>query len=122
MNKKFINKINKIVEAWEKLRPSKTFFNINLDELKNQIEPSMKCRNEIDTQKISINSLMIQRDDNDKKVNTLILNIVNSVKGDIEEGEDGELYSAMGYVRKSDRKSGLTRKYNLNQQFASGSM
>ena len=26
------------------------------------------------------------------------------------EGEDGELYEAMGYVRKSERKSGLTKK------------
>jgi hypothetical protein len=36
--------------------------------------------------------------------------IVNAVKGDPEEGEDGELYSAMGYVRRSDRSSGLTRR------------
>lgn len=35
--------------------------------------------------------------------------VVNAVKGDPEEGEDGEFYEALGYVRKSERKSGLSR-------------
>ena len=35
--------------------------------------------------------------------------MVNAVKGDPDEGEDGELYEAMGYVRKSERRSGLSR-------------
>jgi hypothetical protein len=37
------------------------------------------------------------------------LAVVDAVKGDIEEGADGELYAAMGYVRRSARRSGLTR-------------
>ena len=36
--------------------------------------------------------------------------VVNAVKGDPAHGEDSDLYEAMGYVRKSARKSGLTRK------------
>jgi hypothetical protein len=36
--------------------------------------------------------------------------IVNAVKGDPEEGEDGPLYAAMGYVPASQRSTGLTRK------------
>jgi hypothetical protein len=35
---------------------------------------------------------------------------VQSVRGDPEEGEDGELYAAMGFVRKSLRNTGLTRR------------
>jgi uncharacterized protein YeeX (DUF496 family) len=31
------------------------------------------------------------------------------VKGDPNHGEDSPLYDALGYVRKSARKSGLTR-------------
>ena len=38
-----------------------------------------------------------------------VLGVVNSVKGDPEEGEDSALYEALGYVRKSERKSGLKR-------------
>ncbi len=36
--------------------------------------------------------------------------VVNGVKGDPAFGEDCDLYEAMGYVRKSERKSGLSRK------------
>jgi hypothetical protein len=36
--------------------------------------------------------------------------VVNAVKGDPAHGEDSDLYQTMGYVRKSARKTGLTRK------------
>ena len=42
--------------------------------------------------------------------------IVHGVKGDLEEGEDGELYAAMGFVRKSLRSSGLTRRRQQEAQ------
>ena len=38
--------------------------------------------------------------------------VVNAVKSDPEEGKDSDLYEAMGYVRKSNRSSGLTRRRN----------
>lgn len=36
--------------------------------------------------------------------------VVNSVKGTPEFGDDCALYQNLGYICKSDRKSGLTRK------------
>lgn len=36
--------------------------------------------------------------------------VVNSIKGDPDEGADGTLYEACGYVRKSERKAGLSRE------------
>jgi hypothetical protein len=36
--------------------------------------------------------------------------VVNGVRADPEEGDDSALYEAMGYTRRSERKSGLTRK------------
>jgi hypothetical protein len=38
--------------------------------------------------------------------------VVNAVKGDPKFGDDSDLYDAMGYVRKSARQSGLSRKEN----------
>ena len=38
--------------------------------------------------------------------------VINGVIGDPTEGPDSALYEAMGYSRKSERKSGLTRKRN----------
>jgi len=39
--------------------------------------------------------------------------LVNAVKGDPTEGEDGVFYEALGYVRKSERRSGLSRSKKL---------
>ena len=36
--------------------------------------------------------------------------VVKGVVGDPAFGDDSDLYEAMGYVRKSERKSGLSRK------------
>jgi hypothetical protein len=36
--------------------------------------------------------------------------VIHAVKADPEEGDDGELYQAMGYVRRRDRDKGLTRR------------
>jgi hypothetical protein len=36
--------------------------------------------------------------------------VVNGVLADPTEGPDSALYAAFGYTRKSDRKTGLTRK------------
>lgn len=36
--------------------------------------------------------------------------VTSSVRGDPTEGPDSELYEAMGFVRKSERSSGLSRR------------
>ena len=51
-----------------------------------------------------------QRDDDDGVTNEAIQKVVKGVAGDADFGEDSDLYEAMGYVRKSERKSGLSRK------------
>ena len=40
--------------------------------------------------------------------------IVSAVRGDPEEGEDGPLYAAMGYVPESQRGTGLKRPRKKN--------
>jgi hypothetical protein len=52
-----------------------------------------------------------KRVDRDQKVAALqakIALVVNGVIGSPDYGPDSDLYGAMGYVRKSQRKSGLT--------------
>ncbi|HEY0458709.1 MAG TPA: hypothetical protein VGC97_06110 [Pyrinomonadaceae bacterium] len=37
-------------------------------------------------------------------------NVVKSIAGDPKYGDDSDLYEGTGHVRKSEKKSGLTRK------------
>ena len=48
-----------------------------------------------------------ERDDADRDSLRQVALVVNAVKGDLDEGEDSDLYEAMGYTRKSERASGL---------------
>jgi hypothetical protein len=65
------------------------------------------------TKKLLENKLIAaqnQRDDADQISSDTVQLVVNAIKGDTTEGPDSELYEAMGYVRNSERKSGLQRK------------
>jgi hypothetical protein len=103
-------RIATVVKAWETLRPEKTFAGFTLTAFKTAVQPSFEARNRVDTLNKQMIAATNQRDDADKKSMRQVLLVVNAVKADLDEGDDGELYKAMGYVRKSDRKSGLVRK------------
>jgi hypothetical protein len=45
-----------------------------------------------------------------KKISKLTNDVRDGVEGHADFGNDHPLYDAMGFVRSSDRKSGLTRK------------
>jgi hypothetical protein len=108
--KEFGEKLNTVVEAWKTLRPAKKFGGMTLEEFQNKVKPSLDARAELDRLDKQMTAQMDLRDDADKASAAELALVVNGVKSDREEGEDGELYEAMGYVRKSERKTGLTRK------------
>jgi hypothetical protein len=92
-------RFEEVIHAWETLRPTKSFAGMNLAALKSQVQPSFDAR----PRQAQLESEM-----------TACLLVVNAIKGDPGEGENGELYAAMGYIRKADRRSGLTRRTQAN--------
>jgi len=103
-------KMSDVVSAWDTLRPSKSFAGMTLAQFKTAIKPSSDARTSIDALDNQLIAAQDQRDTADVASMAKVLLVVNAVKGDPDEGEDGELYEAMGYVRKSERKSGKTNK------------
>lgn len=55
------------------------------------------------------------RDAKDQASYEAITKVVNVVVGDTTEGEDSPFYEALGYIRKSQRKSGLKRVIKLKE-------
>ncbi len=103
-------RIDKIILAWQVLRPDKRFGGMSLAEFTVAVQPSRDARTRI---RALLNQLVGEqqnRNEADKAALKAIAKVVNGVKGDPEEGDDGTLYEAIGYVRKSARKSGLIRK------------
>lgn len=107
--KEYIEKINQTEQAWRTLRPDKSFGGMTLAQFQAKVQPCLSARAEIaalDSQMISAHD---RRDDADRAAFAASQLVVNGVKADPAEGDDGELYEAMGFVRKSERSSGLHR-------------
>jgi len=103
-------RITQTLSGWKTLRPEKVFAGLSLAQCEEKLAPSLKARDTIarlDNEQIAAQN---QRDDADRVSLDVIQRVISAVKADGDEGEDGELYEAMGYVRKSERRSGLTRK------------
>ena len=67
---------------------------------------------EIENLERELNGLRVDRDNADVLSEEFTNSVVNSVKGDANQGENSALYASFGYIRKADRKSGLKRTAN----------
>lgn len=85
---------------------------MTLAQFKTKVQPSFDARAQITTLQEQVTSAQDKRDDADKTTVSAMQLVVNAVKGDPNYGDDSDLYDAMGYVRKSARASGLSRKAN----------
>ena len=106
--KKMEEKIRTTVTPWEQLAANKKFGGMSLDEFKAAIAPSLAARTLIDQLQHQLTQAINQRDDADNVSLVKMQLVVNGVLAD--PTEDGSLYEAMGYTRKSERKSGLRTK------------
>ena len=103
-------KIASVLKAWKDICPAKSFAGMTLDEFKLAVKPSLDARDAIGTLENQLITANDDRDDADRVSMEKVALVVNAVKGDITEGEDSDLYEAMGYVRKSERATGKTNK------------
>ena len=103
-------RIAQVLEAWTSRRPTKSFAGMSLAQFKTQVEDSIELRDEIAAARINLAALLARRAAADAASLRVIDRVVNGVIADADEGYDGDLFEAMGYVRKSKRASGLQRK------------
>jgi len=101
---------NDIIAAWEKLAANASFAGLTLAQFKLKVGPSMDYRKQINDNGVARKSLLDKRDDADRITKLTNGLVVKAVVGDVNYGDNSDLYEAMGYVRKTERKSGLTKK------------
>lgn len=104
-------RLDTFVSAWKKLRSSKAFAGMTPDQFETQkMAPCRQARATVTDLENQMTAALNRREDLDQAALEAMALVVNAVKGDPAEGENGDLYEAMGFVRKSERKSGLSRK------------
>lgn len=105
-------KIERIINAWATLAPDSTFGGMTLAQFRAIAKPAQDARTRIDDLEAQLKQATADRDAADDACLAKAQMVVNGVLADPTEGPDSALYEAMGYTRKSERKSGLTRKGN----------
>ena len=103
-------RLEQIVSAWQTLAPAKSFGGMTLAQFKTAIQPSVDARSNITTFEAQLLAAQNARDEADKVSLDKVQLVINGVIGDPDHGPDSDLYEAMGYIRKSERQTGLTRK------------
>ena len=106
------DRLEQVVNAWQTLAPTQSFGGMTLAQFKTAIQPSLDTRASIASLENQLLAAQNARDDADKVSLDKVQLVINGVIGDPAHGPDSDLYEAMGYVRKSERQTGLTRKGN----------
>lgn len=101
-----------MLNAWETLAPDKSFGGMTLAQFRAAVQPSQAARERIEDLEDQRKQAIADRDRADEDSLSKAQLVINGVIGDPTAGPDSALYEAMGYTRKSERKSGLTRKRN----------
>eukprot|EP01012_Entosiphon_sulcatum_P003338 TRINITY_DN11026_c0_g1_i1.p1 TRINITY_DN11026_c0_g1~~TRINITY_DN11026_c0_g1_i1.p1 ORF type:complete len:127 (+),score=24.57 TRINITY_DN11026_c0_g1_i1:53-433(+) len=103
-------RLEKTLEAWTNLRPTKSFAGMTLAEFKLAVGSSLEARARLAKANKDIDEALIDRENADRLTMPVLDRVIAAVVADETEGYNGALYAALGYVRKSDRNSGLTRR------------
>jgi len=100
-------RFNQIIRGWTRFAETKSFGGMTLEEFKLAIAPSAAARVAVSDLEADLVVEIANREKVDQNSLAACTLVVNSIRGDPQHGEDSPLYEAVGYVRKSVRKTGL---------------
>jgi hypothetical protein len=110
------DRIATIRSAWKEPAPQVSFAGKTLAEFDLAMRAPLQVRQEIESLEKQLEGRKADRMTLDEAASVGLDLVVNSVKGTPGFGPDSPLYRAMGYIRKSERKTGLTRKGFLQRK------
>ncbi|HEY0377749.1 MAG TPA: hypothetical protein VGC87_12560 [Pyrinomonadaceae bacterium] len=103
-------KMQRMLNAWETLAPDKSFAGMTLQQFKAAAQPAQAARQRLEELEDQQTQAIAQREAADDALQSKMQQVIAGILADPTEGSDSALYEAMGYTRKSERKTGLTRK------------
>jgi hypothetical protein len=98
------------LSALRNMAPETKFKGINLTELSAQFERSFASRRRLEDIGDQTTEEKTVRETEDLRSLAMLDDVIDGVIGHEDFGKDSALYEALGFIRKSQRKSGLTRK------------
>ena len=99
-----IKRMNDVTAAWQQLARGRVFYGLTFAQFRKVIQPSHDTRAQIEDLQKRLRIAIRSRDVADAESLRCVHGVVEGVKGDPEHGQNGALYSAMGYVRRGARR------------------
>lgn len=112
MTNQVTQRISRFTHAWTELAPGATFAGMTLAEFRAAVQASIDERAAIASLGALRSAAIARKNAADAASRDAMFAVANAVRADSAHGPDGALYRALGYVPKSERRSGLTRKVN----------
>ncbi len=106
-------KVSKMLSAWLEGAAEASFMGIKRDTLAALSTQAETVEEELDDLRAQVKMKEDELADINTQMSNMTVAVGNGVRGDANFGDDSALYGAMGFVRKSERKSGLTRKKSV---------
>ena len=109
-NKSVVFRANQVMSSWRGFAPSVEFASFKVNDLQAEIQSAEEVRRQILDAEVHLFGLRKTRDEGEKALSRKVTQIVNSMRGNENYGEDSNLYSAIGYVPTSEQRRGRPRK------------
>lgn len=109
-----LERLTRTIRAWETVCPDTTFSGQTLAQFKETVKASFETRAELEAVDNQREAIIARRDAADVISNEAWKRNVHGVKAEPTQGADGAMYGAMGFVRESQRGTGLTRRNKKN--------
>ncbi len=111
-NKQIRDRVNTMNNGWKQGAPDAVFAGISQPAFQADIEAAAAEEQEIANLEAQIQLKKTSVEARYKKLNEDSIKVRDGVEGHEDFGSDHPLVEAMGFVRSSERRSGLTRKKN----------
>ena len=103
-------KMDQTVHTWETACADQLFADMALPQYKAEVQLARDTQARFDLAEVQWQTARQERNTAYARVLVLTNGVASSVKGHPKFGENSAVYAGLGYVPKSERSSGLTRK------------
>jgi len=98
------------LSSWEEYAQNKSFAGMSLAEFEVKSKEPLDVRKDLADARTKVNGLILKRDKADDTHNEDLLLIAHAIRADKDLGEDSPLYRSLGFVPKSERRTGRRRR------------
>ena len=105
-----LEKLEETELSWATHAADDKFYDMTLAQYRAKIERSREARDLVASLNAQLSAAQNTRKTVDAENIEIERNVAKGIAGDARYGEDSDLYEGTGRVRRSERKTGLTRK------------